>query len=231
MKTCQKCNIEKNITEFSKNKNKKDGLGTWCRLCVKEYKKEYYINNKEKILKKFSNKLKTDEILRQKRIETSKKWREENKEIIKIKRKEYRLKNKEKINKWREENKERIKILRRNYRVKNLKNNMFMLKNHTRNLILKSLKRRGYTKKSKSHKILGCSYENFIQHIESQFEGWMNWGNKGLYNGEFNHGWDIDHIIPLSSAKTEEDIIKLNHYTNLRPLCSKINRDIKRGNL
>ena len=205
MKTCQKCNIEKNITEFSKNKNKKDGLGTWCRLCVKEYKKEYYINNKEKILKKFSNKLKTDEILRQKRIETSKKWREENKE--------------------------RIKILRRNYRVKNLKNNMFMLKNHTRNLILKSLKRRGYTKKSKSHKILGCSYENFIQHIESQFEGWMNWGNKGLYNGEFNHGWDIDHIIPLSSAKTEEDIIKLNHYTNLRPLCSKINRDIKRGNL
>lgn len=39
---------------------------------------------------------------------------------------------------------------------------------------------------------------------------------------------NIDHIIPLSSAKTEEDIIKLSHYSNLQPLCSKVNRDIKK---
>ena len=59
----------------------------------------------------------------------------------------------------------------------------------------------------------------------------MNFDNYGKYNGEFNFGWDIDHIIPTSSAKTEEEIIKLNHYTNLKPLCSKINRDIKRNNI
>ena len=46
--------------------------------------------------------------------------------------------------------------------------------------------------------------------------------------GELNHGWDIDHIIPVSTAKTEEDIIKLNHYTNLQPLCSYINRYVKK---
>jgi len=45
----------------------------------------------------------------------------------------------------------------------------------------------------------------------------MNFDNYGKYNGEFNFGWDIDHIIPTSSAKTEEEIIKLNHYTNLKP--------------
>ena len=44
------------------------------------------------------------------------------------------------------------------------------------------------------------------------------WENYGLYNGELNYGWDIDHIIPISTAKTEEEIIKLNHYTNLQPL-------------
>ncbi len=38
-------------------------------------------------------------------------------------------------------------------------------------------------------------------------------------------------IIPISSPKTEEDIIALNHYTNLQPLCSKINRHIKKGKI
>jgi hypothetical protein len=58
----------------------------------------------------------------------------------------------------------------------------------------------------------------------------MTWDNKGLYNGELNYGWDIDHIIPTSIANTEEELIKLCHYTNLQPLCSKINRDIKKNN-
>ena len=56
----------------------------------------------------------------------------------------------------------------------------------------------------------------------------MNWDNYGKYNGCPNFGWDIDHITPLSTAMTEDDMIKLNHYTNLQPLCSYINRIIKK---
>jgi len=29
--------------------------------------------------------------------------------------------------------------------------------------------------------------------------------------------WHIDHIIPIALAKNKEEVIKLNHYTNLRP--------------
>lgn len=50
----------------------------------------------------------------------------------------------------------------------------------------------------------------------------MNWDNRGLY------GWHIDHIIPLSSAKTEEEVYKLCHYTNLQPLWAKEN--LSKGN-
>lgn len=59
----------------------------------------------------------------------------------------------------------------------------------------------------------------------------MTWDNYGLYNGKFEFGWDFDHIIPLDSAITEGDVIKLNHYTNFQPLCSYVNRHIKRNKL
>jgi hypothetical protein len=75
---------------------------------------------------------------------------------------------------------------------------------------------------------LGCSLAEFKIYIESKFEEWMTWENYGKYNGEINYGWDIDHIIPISSAKTEDEFHKLCHYTNIQPLCSKTNRDIKK---
>jgi 5-methylcytosine-specific restriction endonuclease McrA len=60
----------------------------------------------------------------------------------------------------------------------------------------------------------------------------MTWGNHGLYEiDKYNIGWDIDHIIPLNTAKTSEEVLSLFHYTNLQPLCSKINRDIKKESI
>ena len=35
--------------------------------------------------------------------------------------------------------------------------------------------------------------------------------------------WHKDHIIPLSTAKTYEEVIALNHYTNFQPLWSEDN--------
>lgn len=113
-----------------------------------------------------------------------------------------------------------------------LKNDIvYKLLHNIRCLLSKSLKEKGFRKNSRSVEILGCNIDDFKSYLESKFESWMTWENKGLYNGDFDYGWDIDHIIPLSSVDTEDEIIKLNHYTNLQPLCSKINRDIKRNNI
>ena len=112
------------------------------------------------------------------------------------------------------------------------KNNpIFKISANIRSSISTSLRENNYTKKSKTTQILGCSFDEFKTYIESKFQPWMNWDNYGLYNAEPNYGWDIDHIIPLSTAKTEEDVIRLNHYTNLQPLCSYINRVVKKDKL
>ena len=72
-------------------------------------------------------------------------------------------------------------------------------------------------KNPRTLELVGCDYEFLIKYIENKFTEGMSWDNYGYY------GWHIDHIIPVSSVKTEEDIYKLYHYTNLQPLWAKDN--------
>ena len=210
-KVCSKCKEEKDVTEFYSGRNQ-------CKLCVKEYKKEYKENNKQKI-KDISKKYRE-------------KYKEKNKEKIKQYKKEYIEKNKEKNrkynNQYREKNKEKINIRLCNRRQSDP---TYRLIESIKSRINESIRRKGYTKKSKTYDILGCTYNEFKLQIESQWEEWMNWDNYGKYNGEENYGWDFDHIIPISSGKCEEDIIRLNHHSNIQPLCSYINRYVKRDKI
>ncbi len=164
-----------------------------------------------------------------------KKCRKLEREKSKVKRKEYDKKyyieNLAKRKEYETLNKDEIKKRHRDYFRKRLKEDVvFKIKNKIRVSINQALKKTNTAKRIKSVEILGCSYEEFKYYLESKFESWMTWENYGKYNGSFNFGWDMDHIIPLSSAITENDVVKLNHYTNIQPLCSKINRDIKKDN-
>lgn len=153
------------------------------------------------------------------------------------KRKEYYERNKQKVKEQYQQNKEKIKQQQnerkdeinkvRRERKKN--NPIVKLKSNLSSNISHAMKRSKWQKTSKTELIIGCSYETLKQYIESKFEDWMTWDNYGLYNGTENYGWDIDHIIPQSSAITIDELIKLNNYTNLRPLCSYINRDVKKA--
>jgi hypothetical protein len=191
---------------------------------------------------------KNKELLKQK----NKEYKEKNKELLKQKNKEYKEKNKDRDKskkaeydkKYRETNKDKIAEIKkkhyetnkekrreyfREYKKKRKENdNLYFLKEKYRNILYKAIRYKT-SKNSSSESILGCTYGEFKLHLESKFEPWMNWGNYGLYNGTPNHGWDIDHIIPLTKAINEEILLKLNHFTNLQPLCSYINRDIKKG--
>ena len=85
-----------------------------------------------------------------------------------------------------------------------------------RQSVRKSFKRSGYTKKSKTYNILGNDWSTVKKYFELLFQPGMSWNNYGE--------WEIDHIIPLSKAENEYDVIELCHYTNLQPLWKLDNR-------
>lgn len=151
----------------------------------------------------------------------------------KEKRKQYEFENRIEIRKRRKEYKKKYdasnrKSINKKYNDRLKSDDLFKINRRIRNNIYSAFRLMGYTKKSKTQTILGIPFAEFKIYVETQFKPWMNWENQGKYNGELNYGWDLDHIIPISSATTEEEIIKLNHYTNFQPLCSYINRYIKR---
>jgi len=91
----------------------------------------------------------------------------------------------------------------------------FRLLASLRTLIGTAFKYNRHKKKSKTVEILGCSIEEFKAYIESQFLEGMSWENRSE--------WHLDHIMPVSMAKTEDELIRLNHYKNFRPLWAKDN--------
>lgn len=140
---------------------------------------------------------------------SNKRWRERNPDRHTQNAKDYYQKNKKHANE--------VKRKRRAARRK--EDPLYAFECNIRSLVSQSFRDRGYSKKSKTKDIIGCDLSFFKIHIESQFVDGMNWLNRGQ--------WHIDHIIPLASAKSQEDIVRLNHYTNLRPLWALDN--LKKG--
>jgi hypothetical protein len=235
MKVCSNCRIEKELTEFNKHQKTKDGYINKCKICVEKYQKEYRLNNKEKS-KEYNKKFRLNNkdydkiysLNNQKKIkEYQKEYRNKigskyyNKETAKI----FYVINKEKIiesvTKYKKINKIKYnENAKKSISNRRLTDPLFKLKCNIRNLIYASIKKRNYYKKSKTITILGCSIDYFKQHLQNQFTKGMSWENAGK--------WHLDHIYPVSLAKDEEELIRLNHYTNFQPLWAKDN--LQKGN-
>jgi hypothetical protein len=241
MKKCVKCNIEKELNQFNKNKRSKDNYNYSCKECKKLYYeknkeiiseklKKYYKENKEILIEKSKkyykeNKLKVTEIKKtyyennkENLIILNRKYYQDNKEHYK----QYCLDNKERRNEhskqYQKDNKERLKIYRKEYFSKRINTDLlFKFKSNVRGLIRNSFKRgiNKYNKTTKTENILGCTIDEFRNYISLQFKTGMCFENHGE--------WHLDHIVPIASAQTQEEVIKLNHYTNFQPLWAEDN--------
>jgi len=160
MKVCSKCNIEKNESEFSKNRTKQGGLQNHCKACCTLYK----------------------------RINVSR--------FTKHKA-AWRAANKDKSRKY--EN-----MYRQSYRQINP---LFKLACITRSLLCNSFKSKGYKKNSKTAQLIGCGFEEFMAYL----------GPKPYEDAV------IDHICPCSQAKNEDELSRLQHYSNLQWLTASEN--------
>lgn len=201
-------------------------------------KKQWYQENKERIKAKQKERY---ELKKESIKQTQKEYYEKNKKVLVEKQKKYAKTNEQKIKDYQKEyskeyrQKNKIELLdkAKKYNKEKRKNDpLFRLKAITRTYLSTTLKEHNIKKVSSTEFMLGCSMEFYFNYIESLFEPWMNWENYGNWNGiprELNVAWDIDHIIPLSTAKNVDELIKLFHYTNTKPLCGYTNRFIKRG--
>lgn len=201
-KVCTKCGEFKDTSMFYKQRRGRYGVRSICNSCENKMQKEW------------RNPLSEERLLELKKYQ--KEWVQNNRD-----------KTQNNFNKWRKNNieiaNERNRIFSRKHKQENAtrindkraKDPIFKLGMNIRCLIRNSFNRVNNTtsrKAKRTEEILGCSVESFMSYIQSKFTDGMTFENHGRY------GWHIDHIKPLATSKNEEDIYKLNHYSNLQPL-------------
>jgi hypothetical protein len=198
MKTCSKCNIEKPLNEFNKNKSKADGYHVWCKQCVSNNNKKLYNSNSEIIKQKINN------------------YYYENKVTISTKLKEYRnkpeikQKQKEYIKQWVKDNNEHYKQYQNEYKKQYYKDNPHAL-------VCLNIKKRCLNGEDDNR--VNYTSNELKQHIELLFESWMTWSNIGK--------WEVHHNVPVSWFKPETPPNIINDLNNLYPISKEENRNIK----
>jgi hypothetical protein len=241
VKVCTRCGQEKPVSEYYVIKtNKGERHGSRCKSCCSETKKEYRKRPEVIAREKTYGEVWREEHREEQRIKDKHRRdnpTEEQRRRKKEKDKRYRDSHKAEvragIRAWTEKNKERDRQQRRQYyqdnRERLLKDiyrrkeerrkedALFDLKCRVRHTISEAFRRADAKKCKRTAEILGCSVEFLREHLNSTF-----FRLYGRYP-EPNESVHIDHILPVSAAETVEDVLRLNHYTNLQLLRAQDN--------
>ena len=149
VKTCSKCGVEKDCSDFSKDNTKKNGLQNYCKSCMKIYRQDP--KNRNRILKQMR--------------EYEKEYRQ--REDVKLKR----------------------RII---------------------NMLHSSLRYLEIKKTDRTHKMLGYSADELVEHLSALNENWQE--------------YQIDHKIPITWFKKETPIHIINDLRNLQLLTEEENK-------
>lgn len=238
-KLCRVCKAEKPLTEF-RFRNDSGKYRDECKECCNKRSREYRLAHKERIKelnKKYREEhreelAKYSKEYQQKHLdkfrEYNKKYRDnltdEQKQIQAERWERYRERwkddptYKEKRRAWnRESTKRRRKKITAYEESRKQYDPIFKLKKQIRNEIRASFNRRGYIRSEHTEEIVGCKLDYLYRHLCMTYL--IRYGEE--YDGKtIVH---IDHIKPLSEAKTEEEVIRLCRYDNLQLLKAKDN--------
>lgn len=202
-KTCTKCKTPKLESEFSNNKNSKDGLHYQCKQCTIQY----YEKHKEELSAQ------------------RKQYREGHKKELSVKQKQYRENNPEKEAAKCKKYHQSLagKLSRKRAKDKRLSTPKGRLDFNISIAICTSLKRKDSSKNGRHWETLvGYTVGGLKKHLESRFEDWMNWDNYGY--GEDK--WCVDHKRPVVSfnfgSSEHPDFKECWGLKNLQPMrCSE----------
>ena len=228
MKTCTRCGAQKPLDEFHNCKSKADGKFSACKQCrntynmkkakeighdvlyqrtldkmgADEYKarrREYYLENKDAVLKRVRE------------------WRKRNPDGRKNEYKNNKDAALKRSKKWVAENPEKRKQVARDYAkrfYKDPKNRPAII---SRKLLSRVLALTGGKSGTRTEKALGYTQAELKAHLERNFSDGMTWDNHGE--------WHVDHIIPVSGmvALGVTCLKKINALKNLRPVWASEN--------
>lgn len=158
--------------------------------------------------------------------ESAKRHRDRNREKVLARRREiyaiqsespeFKEKRRAKDKRLREQNREKVLAREKRRYEKNKQDPAFVLLKSVRGRVFMLRKTGNFLDIKPSERTRFLDYFGgeprvVISHFEALFRDGMTWENRGKV-------WQIDHIIPISAAKTPEVASKLNHYKNLQPL-------------
>lgn len=182
--------------------------------------KKYFEENKERVReqkRKREARVKAEDPqgFAEKRREACRKYYHKNADAMRKRNKEYREENKDRLKEYRKQfnmdNQDRVRERWRRWHKDHPLQSFY--RDHIRRIETAI----GEDRVSRAEDALGYTQDEFLSHLESQFEDGMSWENRSE--------WHIDHVKPIAQFIKEgvTDVKVIHALSNLKPLWAKDN--------
>lgn len=221
MKSCTICGEVKPYSEFHRRADSVDGHCCWCKPCKSERKRAAYSVTAERDRARVAayRSAHPEKVAAAKRAAYLKKHEQYKANGRAAYRRDPESKKKYQAE-YRRNNLLAVNAATARYKRERLRSDpLFRAQYSMRARVFLAFRKKGLPQRGRTREILGCEWDELKTHMESRFTEGMSWDNYG--------SWHVDHIIPLSSATSEAELVRLCHFTNLQPLWAADN--IRKG--